>query len=108
MTSASRSKGEDVNSVPHPSVFIREEREARKWSDTYLAIRMGGESADEIETDRVALYMYENIGPTASRMRIGETTVARLSKAFGISAAFFLALENAWLAHLTNQEGQNR
>jgi hypothetical protein len=89
--------------VPHPSVFIREEREARGWSQVNLAVRMGG---DETQTNLLSLDMYEDIGPHTPGLRLGEFTANQLSKAFGVSAAFFLALEQAWLRqHLLAGEG---
>lgn len=76
---------------PHPSVFIREEREARGWSEVALAVRMGG---DETQTNLLALKMYEDIGPTTKGLRIGELTAQQLGKAFSVSPQFFLALES--------------
>ncbi len=89
-----------LTEVPHPSIFIREEREARGWSAVNLAVRMGG---DDTQINLLAIDMYENVGPTAPGLRLGEMVAGQLSKAFGVSAAFFLALETAWLAQLTSQ-----
>lgn len=108
MTSASRSKGEDVTAVPHPSEFIAEELMARGWSADDLALRMSDGTDHDYGVCRLALDFYDIVGPDEPKMFIGDITSTKLGKAFGCSPGFFVALEDAWRAHLTDQEGQNR
>jgi len=84
------------NSEFHPSTFIREEAEARGWTFDALASRMGGDAP----SNRVALDLYEQIGPSKTNMRLGADTAAMLGHAFGISARYFLKLESLWLAKM--------
>jgi plasmid maintenance system antidote protein VapI len=78
----------------HPSEFIVEEMEARGWSRWDLAKRMGGDRA----TNRLALDLYIETGPTAPGLLIGGVTARQLGKAFGVSPKLFLNLEAAWRA----------
>lgn len=83
-----------VPDVPHPSVYIAEEMEARGWNRDMLAMRMG----PEFGIWRLCLDLYFEVGPEKTNMRIGAKTVAAFSRAFGVSPDFFLNLERAWLA----------
>lgn len=78
--------------VPHPSEFLQEELDARGWDNADLAIRMGGDPAINL----LASDMYRLVGPNDPRMLLGAEMSAQLSKAFGVSAEFFLNLHAAW------------
>ena len=78
----------------HPSEYIRDEMDARGWSQTELARRMGG----DLTMNLVALELYLGIGPDNPGIRLGLDTAAQLGLAFGVSAEYFLNLEQAWLS----------
>ena len=78
---------------PHPSVFIREELEARGWTMDTLAVRMGPESG----VNRLSMDLYFEVGPTEPSFLLGNLTAKQLGKAFGVSPDFFLNLHRAWL-----------
>jgi plasmid maintenance system antidote protein VapI len=84
------------NLAPNPWEFISEEMAARGWSKDDLASRMGYNTIDEWQIDRVSLDFLEVIRmPNA---RLGETTIQKLSSAFGVSADLFRNMQDAWLA----------
>jgi len=78
----------------HPSVFIRDEMEARGWDRIELANRMGGDWRHRL----LELDLYFEAGPHEPNLRIGDGK--DFSRAFGISAEFFRNLETAWLKFL--------
>ena len=78
----------------HPTEFIQDEMDERGWSRAELANRMG---MDRCVLNKIELDMYFLIGPTDTQMRIGKDTADALSRAFDISADFFLNCEAAWL-----------
>ena len=80
----------------HPSVFIQEEMHARGWDRDELARRMG-----DFVTSRIALDFYFGLGPTEPNLRIGDGEGFAL--AFGVSAKFFLSLEDAWLKYVAGK-----
>lgn len=85
----------------HPSELIAEEMIARGWSADDLAIRMSDGTAHDFGVCRLALDFYDSCGPDEPKMRIGNITAAKLGKAFGVLAQYFLNLETAWLATLS-------
>jgi hypothetical protein len=86
--------------VPHPSVYIRDELKARRWSRDRLAIEMGGDWA----INRLAIDLYFIVGPTDAKCRIGTESARQFSRAFGVSATLFLNLEKAWLKSVARRE----
>jgi hypothetical protein len=82
----------------HPSVIIAEELEARGWDRNDLALAMVGGDLDQFGVTRLSLDFFFEVGPTDTALRIGDEMAAQLSRAFGVSKGFFLALEAAWLA----------
>lgn len=78
----------------HPSEFIQDELDARGWSLDTLAALM---TRDDVARNRLALDFYMLAGPEETNLRIGENMAQGFSVAFGISAEFFINLENAWL-----------
>lgn len=84
--------------VFHPSVFIREEMEARNWTQWILAVRMSetGDAGDVYLT-YAALDFYLTIGAANPGLRIDEVTAAGLARAFGTSVDYWLNLEKQWL-----------
>lgn len=79
----------------HPWEFISEEMKARGWDKDDLASRMGYNTLEEWQTDRITLDLLECIRrPNA---RLGEVTIQKLSFAFGVSAELFRNLEAGWL-----------
>jgi plasmid maintenance system antidote protein VapI len=76
----------------HPSVFIKEECEARGWSLDMLAMRMGPDFGHH----RLALDMSLEIGPSHANMVVGERSAKALGRAFGIDPQFFLNLCKQW------------
>jgi len=77
--------------VFHPSVFIREEMRARRWSRETLARRMPGDAV----VNRLAIDLYLEIGPREPNLRLDTEYFAG---AFGVSPEFFRNLEAVWLA----------
>lgn len=101
--------------VPHPSVFILEEMDARGWDRDILAwcmvlgtgerdealARIGtGDTYDQQgrawQRTRLALDLYFEIGADHPNMRLGEMA-AQFSRAFGASEELFVNLETRWL-----------
>lgn len=80
----------------HPSVFMREELDARAWTLDDLAREMGG----DFGVNRVGLDFYFLVGPKEPAMRMGEEVIQQYAKAFGVSPDFFRNLENAWLDYM--------
>ena len=80
--------------IEHPSVFIQYELAARGWTRSDLAVRMGGDA----KLNRLTIDMYFDVGPNEPNLLLGEETARQLSRAFGVSAAFFLRLHAAWQA----------
>ena len=78
--------------VPHPSEFIQEELDARGWDRIDLAIQMGGDPARNL----LVWDAYRIVGPTTPRMRLGEEMAGQPSRAFDVSAEYFLNLHEAW------------
>lgn len=76
----------------HPSVYIRQELRARRWSLDDLATRMGG----DFGINRVALDFYMTIGPDNRHLRIGSSAEG-LARAFDVSPDLLHNLERAWL-----------
>ncbi|MHC5536846.1 hypothetical protein ACYOEI_01070 [Singulisphaera rosea] len=85
--------GRSPAEVFHPSVFIKDELEARGWTLDMLAMRMG----PEFGINRLSLDLYIEVGPTEPGMRIGDLSAEALGRAFDVSPEFFLNLEAAWL-----------
>jgi plasmid maintenance system antidote protein VapI len=79
--------------TPHPSIYIREELVARRWTRNRLALEMGG----TFGVNRLMIDMYFMVGPKEPNMRIGDETAEQFAHAFGTSKELFLNLENAWL-----------
>jgi plasmid maintenance system antidote protein VapI len=77
--------------VPHPSVFIQEEMDARGWDRWEVARRMGG----DYRRNRLIIDLYFEIGPEKPNMRIGDGE--DFARAFDVSAEYFLNMEKAWL-----------
>jgi hypothetical protein len=77
--------------VFHPSVFIREEMRARRWSRATLARHMPGDYI----VNRLAIDLYLEIGPREPNLRLDPEYFAG---AFGVAPEFFRNLEAAWLA----------
>lgn len=85
----------------HPSEFIAEELIARNWSLDDLAARMAINDPDPERAygiHRLALEMYDMLGPDNKMVRMGKPTAQALGRAFGTSAEMWTNLENAWLA----------
>lgn len=81
--------------IPHPSVFIIEEMDARGWDRDMLALAMaGGDTGDELGICRLSLDLYLDIGPEEPNLRIAPDLFAR---AFGTSPELWSNLEAAWL-----------
>lgn len=85
-----------MSEVPHPSEFIAEELIARGWSADELAWRMSDGTGQDAGICRLALDMYDEVGPSEPKMHVGTVTAERLGKAFGVSGDFFLNLEDMW------------
>ena len=69
--------------------YVEEELEARNWTKRDLADRMGG----EYDVTRAALDFLELEDP---RILLGEDMAAQLERAFGVSAQFWLNVDQAW------------
>jgi hypothetical protein len=82
----------------HPTTFIDEELDARGWSRDMLVIAMEPHMGDvERFEAKMMVDMYFQIGPTDTRLRLGDKMVMGLSGAFGTSREFWQNLEAAWL-----------
>lgn len=78
------------------ALFVREECEARGWSFDDLARRMGAKTLNALNVDRLALDVME----ACSYMRgvcLDQKMADSLSLAFGVSAQFFLALDESFI-----------
>ena len=72
-----------MSDVPHPGEFIRDEIEARGWAERDLAYILGVQE--------------QAINPIMSGKRgISPDMAQSLSKAFGLSAGYFLNLQKAY------------
>jgi hypothetical protein len=80
--------------VAHPSEFIADELEARKWSPLYLAIRIHWK---EIASTQLALEMYEALGAERDANHHLGDLAAQLDDAFGVTAGTFAALERGYI-----------
>ncbi len=76
-----------------PGEFIKDELDARDWDIPELARRMGGDATLNQATVELLIY-----APT-KEVTLGEETAAQLSRAFGLSAQFFLNLDKQWQAN---------
>lgn len=83
------------NYAPNPWDYVAEEMKVRGWSKDELANRMGHNTVEEWQIDRLTLDFMETI--RAPNVRLGETTIQKLSFAFGVSADLFRNLQDAWL-----------
>lgn len=86
--------------MEHPSVYIREEMDARDWGTPTMARQMGGDYG----VNRLAIEMYLSIGPQNPGLRLG-TMAADIARAFDVSVELFQNLEAAWLASLSPSDG---
>ena len=73
-----------------PGEFIQEELIARGWTTTYLARRMGG----DVALNQLTVDMH--IAVRDKNMSLDEETAQGLSRAFGVSAQFFMNLDRIW------------
>lgn len=84
----------------HPWHCIAEELLARGWSKEDLAIRMAFPDYDallvEVSKNMLVLDMYQAVGPTNPRCRIGETSGAKIDRAFGLSEGMINRLDTVW------------
>lgn len=76
----------------HPSVYIREEMDARDWGTPSMARHMGG----DYQTSLFAIEMYLSIGATLPELRLGGMA-EEIARAFGTSVETWRNLEAAWL-----------
>ena len=84
--------------VWHPGCFLAEEMTERGWTAKDVAERMGGASHKERIIDGLTVMAIcgEILLPDDEGSEIGEETAAKLGKAFGTSAEFWLSLDRAW------------
>ena len=81
----------------HPSVFIQEEADARKWSRETLAVAMAATTAGDAGEYLLMLDLYAEVGPNDARLRMGDHMADGLAGAFGVSRDFWLNIERSWL-----------
>lgn len=82
----------------HPSIYIKEELEARGWSIEDLAKAMSG----DYDINYTALDFYLEIGPDNPTMHLGDLAV-EVSRAFDVDDSLFPNLERSWLDHPTTK-----
>lgn len=82
----------------HPSIYIKDELEARGWSIDDLAKAMPGDYG----INHTALDFYLEIGPDNPTMHLGDLAI-EVSRAFGVDDSLFPNLERAWLEHPTTK-----
>jgi plasmid maintenance system antidote protein VapI len=80
----------------HPSVFIKEEMEARGWSMDDLALRMAEGDVRKFGVERLALDIYFEVGPTEPNLIIGDDSARMLAAVFDVNPEFFLNLQKSW------------
>lgn len=82
--------------VYHPSVFIREEMEARSWDRDDLTTAMVG-LADHREwgITRLALDFFFDCAPSDPRLKMGDMA-EKFAHAFGVSVELFTNLDTTW------------
>lgn len=81
----------------HPSEFIKEEMNARGWSQEYLASLMSGDFQDNY----LALDLYFNVHN--SNLRMGQDIIEDFEKIFGVSKEYFQNLEEMWIKYNDSQ-----
>ena len=72
--------------------------DARGWSLDDVALRMGG----DFGINRLALDFYFEIGPEEPDLLMGDGE--DFARAFGVSAGYFVNLENAWRAWVKRKQ----
>ena len=73
-----------------PGEFIQDELDARGWNTADLARRMGGDlGLNQLTVDMLIAVRDKNL-------MLGKETAQGLSRAFGVSAEFFLNLDRSW------------
>lgn len=87
------------NSVPHvpaeafpPGEYIEDEMKARGWDEEAVAERMGG--VRDYGMNLLCLQMLLAVRDTG--LILDPETAAGLSRAFGVSAQYFLNLDATW------------
>lgn len=79
--------------VWHPGVYLLEEMEARGWSVRDVAERMGGQELviNELLVEQIIGETY--MLPNDAECELDPETAAKLARAFGTSAEFWLNLD---------------
>ena len=80
--------------VFHPSIFIKDELEARDWTIGDLVKLMPGDYG----VNYVTLEFYLDLGPEEPGLTMG-SQAADISRAFGCDEDFFGNLERSYLEH---------
>lgn len=70
--------------------FIQDELDARGWTTDDLAVRMGGDAAMNKLTVDLLIHVPDK------NMILDTETAEGLSRAFGVSAQFFLNIDATW------------
>lgn len=83
----------EVHPLAH---YLCEEMEARGWTSDDVALRMGG---DEEEVARNMLVVNLILSVHKDSLVFEDATLAKLAKAFDVSAAFFRNLDAIWRDH---------
>lgn len=79
--------------------FIKEEMEARGWSQWDLALKMGGDRFQDIQINYLTLDFLFGL-PDEKNLFIGNDAAEQIGQAFGVSKEFLINLDHSYKNHM--------